>query len=190
MKKIVEYGGLAAVLVVVLGWVLFMGLQERSVVKAETVIGYQTVTAFSGDEVFTTTQYSRGYLGGAFGEMVIQVSSDISPTGTLTVTPQFSSDGLACGSAVDWADAVLTGVYPAVAASSVTVSTLNTNTLTTTVTTGATAVSYQQIAVQDVISGDGAALLRLQTLGKCFRVKLEADTTFTPTIYVWMVNTQ
>lgn len=189
MKRLFDKAGLVAALCLLLALGLFLGVQERDV-AAETVIGYQTVTAFDGDAAFTTTQYSSGYLGGAFGEMVIQVSSDISPTGTLTVTPQFSSDGLSCGSAADWSDAVLTGVYPAVAASSVTVSTLNTNTLTTTVTTGATAVAYQQIAVQDVISGDGTGLMRFETMGKCFRVKLAADTTFTPTVYVWMVNTQ
>lgn len=163
---------------------------QSEAVEAATVIGYQTVTLEDGTDAYTETTYTSGYLSGSFGEIVLQINSDISGTETLTVTPQFSSDGYGCTSAATWADGTISGVYVVNGASTVTVSTLNTNTLTTTVQSSVSTVSYDSIAIVTTIAGDAATLLRFPSMGKCMRVKMAVATTFTPTMYAWMVNTQ
>jgi hypothetical protein len=140
--------------------------------QAATVVGGQTVVVLDGNTAYTTTKYTAGYLSGSFGEIVLQVESDISGTATLTVTPQFAINQTACGSmaAGDWVDAVIVDVF----------------------VTGATTytAALQQIAVRDTLAGDGDALLRFPVMGRCFRIKLQSTTTYTPALYAWMVNTQ
>jgi len=140
--------------------------------QAATVVGGQTVVMLAGNTAYTTTHYTAAYLASSFGEIVLQVESDISGTATLTVTPQFAINQTACGSmaAGDWVDASIAGVF----------------------VTGATTytAALQQIAVVDTLVGDGDALLRFPVMGRCFRVKLAAGSTYTPALYAWMVNTQ
>ena len=192
MGKLSKIGGLAAGLAVLLVLTLVWGLQMRGPVAAETVVGGQTAVLLDGNTAYTATKYTAGYLTSSFGEIVLQVESDISGTATLTVTPQFAINQTACGSmaAGDWVDAAIVGVFPSTGATSVTASTISTNTITTTVTAGALAVAYTQVPVLVTLAGDGDALLRFPTMGRCFRVKLTAATTYTPALYAWMVNTQ
>ena len=162
---------LALLLVLATGWFLGAGARETPA-QAATVVGGQTAVLMDGTDAYTTTAYTGAYLTSAFGEIVLQVESDISGTATLTVTPQFAINQTACGSmaAGDWVDASLTGVF----------------------VTGATTytAALQQIAVVDTLVGDGDALLRFPVMGRCFRVKLAAGSTYTPALYAWMVNTQ
>lgn len=173
MDKLYRAGGLVVALVLLTIGFLAAGLaQVDKLAQAATVVGGQTAVLMDGTDAYTTTAYTGAYLTSAFGEIVLQVESDISGTATLTVTPQFAINQTACGSmaAGDWVDASITGVF----------------------VTGATTTTaaLQQIAVRDTLAGDGDALLRFPTMGRCFRVKLEAGSTYTPELYAWMVNTQ
>jgi hypothetical protein len=189
MQKKIFVAVWIAVIVALLGVLAFTSFAPP-VVDASTVIGYQTVTLEDGTDVYTTTTYTLGYLAGSFGEVVLQIHSDISGTETMTVTPQFSSEGVGCRAITNWADATIAGVVNTLGAQTVTVSTLNTNTLTTTVGTAASAAVYSVVDVVVTLAGDDSTLLRFNSLGKCMRVKMESATTFTPTMYAWMVNTQ
>lgn len=185
MKKLSVYvlSGLLLVLVLLLGSVT----PALEPVDAATVIGRQSVTMLDGATAYTTTTYTSAYLVGVYGEVALQINDDVSGTNTITVTPQFSMESV-CSSATDWVDAAVTAVYPAETAS-VTVSTLNTNTLTTTLTT-TNALTFDTVDVQFTVTGDDAETVRLAVSGNCMRVKLETATTFTPTLYAWLVNTQ
>lgn len=190
-----KYRKLTTVLIVVLALLLSaslpMLLQARPA-DASTVIGYQSVTMLDGTTAYTTTTYSSAYLVGGFGEVVLQIHDDVSGTNTITVTPQFSTEGVACSSVTDWVDASTSLAYADAASNSatITVSTLNTNTLTTTVASlsGGTTLTYGSVDIYTTITGDDAAMLSVDTAGRCMRVKLTTATTFTPTVYAWMVN--
>jgi len=173
MNKLYRAGGLVVALLLLIIGFLALGLaQVDTPAQAATVVGGQTVVMLAGSTAYTTTAYTPAYLSSSFGEIVLQVESDISGTATLTVTPQFAINQTACGSmaAGDWVDASVTGVF----------------------VTGATTytAALQQIAVVDTLVGDGDALLRFPVMGRCFRVKLAAGSTYTPALYAWMVNTQ
>lgn len=135
---------------------------------ASSVMGYQTVVVEDGTVAYTTTTYSSGYMVGSFGEVVLQVESDISQTRTLTVTPQFSNDARGCGSAVYWVDGAIVQTY------------------------GTSSLSYGSVAVRAVVAGDGDKVIRFPTMGRCMRVRMEISSTavFTPAVFAWMVNTQ
>ena len=154
---------------------------------AAAVMSYQSLTLIDGSTAYTTTAYTPGYLSGGYGQITLQVNNDVSGTNTITITPQFANDLLACtASDKDWADATVSGVF--VGGSTVTVSTLNTNTLTTTITTSPAAFGVH--LVYKTLTGDGATLVNFPTQGRCFRVKLTTATTFTPTVYARMENVQ
>lgn len=157
---------LAVVALLALVWLLPQRLAPQPTAAA-TVIGYQTVTLFDGETIYTTTTQSAGYIAGAFGEIVLQIRNDISGTGQITVTPQFSSQPGSCTSATDWAGATVATDY------------VMSGTLT-----------YGIVEINVVLVDDDVTLLRLPSNGRCLRVSIETTTTITPTIYAWMVNTQ
>lgn len=134
---------------------------------AATVIGHQHVTALDGTTGYTTTTYTAAYLAGVFGDVVIQAHDDISGTGTMTVTPQFSSEAV-CRTASNWVDAESAFVY---AQDNVT-------------------PTLSSVALSLVVTDDVARLFTLPVSGNCLRLKLEGSATFTPTVYLRMVNTQ
>ena len=200
---------LIAFVVFCLSFVAFGGLfLSGDAAPVAATISYQTVDLEDGTNAYTTTTYTSGYMSGEFAEIILQVNSDISPTGTLTVTPQFSNDSLTCGaSGKDWADATVAASYTADASSSsvavsssseVTVSTssvmtttaitgTSTNTTTTTSSvTGASTFSYGTASVYKVLTGDGNILLTIPVQGKCGRIKFTTSTTFTPTVFLMM----
>ncbi|HNT74396.1 MAG TPA: hypothetical protein PKH77_05185 [Anaerolineae bacterium] len=135
--------------------------------QAATVIGHQHVIALDGTTRYTTTTYTNAYLAGAFGNVVIQAHDDISSTGTMTVTPQFSSEAV-CRTASHWVAAETAFIY---AKSNVT-------------------PTLSSVALNFVVTNDGARLFELPVSGNCLRLKLEASKPFTPTVYLRMVNTQ
>jgi|GEM_PF-1666036 hypothetical protein len=148
---------------------------------AAAVTSYQSLTLLDGSTAYTTTTYTPAYLSGGYGQITLQVNNDVSGTNTITITPQFANDLLACSANnKDWADATVSGVFAGV--STVTVST------TTTITTSP--VAFGVLPVYQTLTGDGATLVGFPTQGRCFRVKLTTSTTFTPTVYARMENVQ
>ena len=157
---------MALVMALMLAWFLPQRIAPQPT-QAATVIGYQTVTMFDGATAYTTTTQSAGYIAGAFGEVVLQIHNDISGTGQITVTPQFSAQTGGCSAVTNWAGATVATDY---------------------VMTGT--LAYGSVDISVVLVDDGATLLRLPVAGRCMRVSIETTTTITPTIYAWMVNTQ
>ena len=145
-------------------WVL---PQRAPTAEAATVVGYQTVTILDGATAYTTTFATSGYQAGNFGEVILQIHNDISGTGQITITPQFSNQPGNCAAATNWAGATAATDY---------------------VMTGTLAYGIVDISV--VLVDDDAALLRLPVDGRCLRVNIETTSTTTPTLYAWMVNTQ
>lgn len=172
-KNILSSIAAVVLLVVVMAGLMLVGSMPESA-NASTVIGYQTVAIapFTGANAYTTTQYSTAYLSGSFGRVVFQVTSDISGTANITVTPQFSSDIAGCASVTNWAGASTSGVY------------------VTGETTATLTAAYSHYNVTRSLSGDGSFLLEAPTQGRCIRLKVEGGSTFTPTVVAWMVNTQ
>lgn len=156
---------LAVVTALALAWVLPQR-HPRSAAAA-TVVGHQTATLLDGATVYTTTFATAGYQSGSFGEVVLQIHNDISGTGQITLTPQFSNQPGSCSAVTDWANAVVSTGY---------------------VATGT--LEYGSAPISVVVVDDDAALLRLTVDGRCLRVSIETTTTITPTLYAWMVNTQ
>ena len=174
MKRNIFRSIAAVVLLAVMMFGLFVIGQVPQGANASTVIGYQTVAIapFTGANSYTTTQYSTAYLAGSFGKVVFQVTSDISGTANITVTPQFSSDIAGCSSVTNWAGASTSGVY------------------VTGETTATLTAAYSHYNVTRSLSGDGSFLLEAPTQGRCIRLKVEGGSTYTPTVVAWMVNTQ
>jgi len=166
---------LVALAVVLLGLGLLTALHETPA-QAATVIGYQTVTILDGATAYTETLSTDGYAVGSFGEVLLQVHSDISGTGNITITPQFSSQPGGCGAVTDWADATASTTYV--------------NATGSTITDSVSALAYGVVEISVVVVDDDATLLRLPTAGRCLRVQIETAETVTPTVYAWMVNTQ
>jgi len=137
--------------------------------EAATVVGYQTVTLLDGRTAYTTTTTSTGHLVGSFGEVILQIHSDISGTAQITVTPQFSSQPGSCGALTNWAGATLSSHY---------------------VISEAVGLEFGVVPIRVVLVDDSETLLRLPTTGRCLRVSIETTTTVTPTVYAWMLNTQ
>lgn len=161
-KKTVSYTLLALALVLL---ALVPLRQPAQPVDAAGVINRQSVTMLNGASAYTTTTYTAAYIVGAYGEIVLQVHDDISGTGVITITPQFSSQGT-CSTASNWVDAAMSAVY------------------------GTSSLSYGTAAVQKSITNDSSVMFRFDTGGNCMRVKLASTKTFTPTVYAWMVNSQ
>lgn len=135
--------------------------------EAATVVGYQTVTILDGATFYTETFATSGYQTGSFGEVVLQIHNDISGTGQITITPQFSNQPGGCTAVTDWADAAIATDYVA-----------------------SSALAFGSVPITLVLVDDDAALLRLAVDGRCLRVNIETVETITPTLYAWMVNTQ
>lgn len=164
-----RFAGLLTVLfTLALALALQVGLwaERPAPTDAATVVGYQSVTVFDGATVYTTTTYSDAYLVGSFGEVVMQVNNDISGSTGITVTPQFSSEFVGCGAVADWVDASYSAAY------------------------GTSSLSYGTVDVRKVVTGDDAEMLRFPVSGRCMRIKIQTAANFTPTVYLWMVNTQ
>ena len=194
---------LTVFLMVVMLFAAMIGFMRPSPrVGASTIIGYQVLTLEDGETAYTdATNYTGGYLSGSFGDIVLQLNNDISGTATITITPQFSNDGLSCGSASDWADATISGVNVTSGASTTTstitntANTVLTNTLYTTstvviaTTASADSAAFSVDTVLVTLAGDGSTMLRLNTMGRCFRAKMVSTTTFTPSLFAWFANT-
>lgn len=164
MKSYRRFASVALVLVF-LALAAFFSIRSQPA-DASTVIGNQYVEVFAGDTAYTTTTYSSAYLVTSFGEVVLQIHDDISGTTAITVTPQFSNEYVACSSVSQWVDASYSGQY------------------------GTTTLSYGTVDVRKVVTGDDAEMLRFPADGRCLRLKITTGTTFTPTVYLRMVNTQ
>jgi len=141
-----------------------------------TVAGIAALTLYSAPLTGSTTVYStRDVNPHNYHSFDLFVSVDISGTGAITVTPQFSADG------VNWANATYSYVgTPLSYATTVTAST-TTATVTNTVTATGTPTVYKA-TYQILLAADGADYVTLPMAGYDLRVKLTYSGTLTPTI--------
>ena len=144
-----------------------------------TVAGIAALTLYSAPLTGSTTVYStRDVNPHNYHAFDLFVSVDISGTGAITVTPQFSADG------VNWANATYSYVgTPLSYATTVTASTTSTTTATVTNTVTATGTpTVYEATYQILLAADGADYVTLPMAGYDLRVKLTYSGTLTPTI--------
>jgi len=146
--------------------------------QSGTVTGSALVTMVDADyATITTTLYPDGARTRYYNSFDLFVTADFSTTGVLTVTPQFSADG------VNWVDGYYVSegyVLPLSYSGTLTNASGVTNTTTSTFTTnisGATAVlASTNVPYQIVLSADGSAYLRnVPVVGWQMRPKIEAS---------------
>jgi len=117
------------------------------------------------------------------------VTADVTPTGHVTVTPQFSAD------AVNWTDAqyaseswILPLSYSNVLTNASGVTNTTTSTATTTfASTTATRVSTM-VTYSVALDSDTTGYMRIPLAGKYLRFKIEHNNVVTPTIKVMLRN--
>ena len=178
---------------------------------------YQALTFASTSYTTSQTASTAGVDVGLFGSVEIQTLATVTGTGTVTVTPQFSNQPVACAAVTSWVSAFDEQIIPAssrtttVAANSggtitttgnlitttgtVTTVTALTHTTTSTIVDTSGTLARQTLSLVtsgSVVTGANTIELReLATQGRCFRVNLTSNVTvFTPTVYLRMVNRQ
>jgi hypothetical protein len=143
--------------------------------NAEVVAG-TTVTYTDAPNTVYGTDISLVWL---YHSADVFVTADITPSATITVTPQFSNDQSS------WTDATYSYAADTLASTTSVVTTSGTTTATTT-TSMSTAVTEATYRV--VLSADATDYLRVPLAGKYLRFKIEHDATVTPTIKVLFRN--
>lgn len=129
------------------------------------------VTMAAGATGYTSAQNLAGISVAEYGSVQIQLTSDVTSTQVVTLTPQFSNDSAVCASATNWFSAAEYQVFESDAA-------------TDTLVTDSETMLF-------TITGDGTAGREIPALGKCFRVNLGISAnTFTPTVQVRLLNRQ
>jgi hypothetical protein len=140
----------------------------------------------------------------SYGDVQIMLSNVVTGSQTVTVTPQFSLQNLACASVTQWFTATTPTTYqPATMgtiSSTVTITsglavsgtliTTNTTTITATMLSAGTPVS---VALPDVfaVTGSGADAREINVQGQCLRVQLafsNAGQSYTPTLTIRALN--
>lgn len=148
----------------------------------------------------TQTASATGVDVGLFGSVEIQTLATVTGTATITITPQFSNQPVACSVVTSWVDAFDDQVLPTSSRTTTIVANSN-GTITTTVILTSTTVdisgalarqTLSLVTSGSVVTGANTIELReMPTQGRCFRVKLTSDATvFTPTVYLRLVNRQ
>lgn len=174
--------GVVAALVLVALLLVMMGgpaqAQERApaVTKQKTLLLHAPAAASGAGTAYTSSprEISPGVDASAvagFANVDIFATVDISDTGNVTLTVQFSADG------TNWAD------YTYAYASNT--STWSSEGITSTAT-ASTAIAAQTPKLY--FAADGTQLLSVPTAGEYVRVKMERNATMTPTIYVTYRN--
>lgn len=139
-----------------------LGVNEVSATgMGDSVISYSSSTVLDGSTQYTTTDYTDGYLVGAYGHIQIQSNVEVTDTGTVTITPQFSNEPVGCGAVSDWVAVTDFDYYPDESTST----------------------------AQIVIAGDGGGALDMMALGRCVRLAMETSGDYyTPTVYLRRIN--
>lgn len=144
----------------------FLAKADGGITKQSTIF-----TLASGGTNYTSAQNLAGVSVAEYGSVQVQVTSDVTSTQVVTVTPQFSNDPVVCTSATNWFNATEYQIFES-------------NAATDTLVTDSEALLF-------TITGDGTAGREVSAQGKCFRVNLGISAnSFTPTVYVRLLNRQ
>lgn len=180
MKRLMV-GVVAALVLVALLFTVMGGqaqAQERApaLVKQKTLLLHPAAAASGAGTAYTASPrtLSPGVDASAvagFANADIFATVDISDTGNVTLTVQFSADG------TNWAD--YTYAYSSNTSSWVSEGITST-------ATASTAIAAQTPKLY--FAADGTQLLTVPTAGEFVRVKMERNATMTPTIYVTYRN--
>jgi len=189
---------LAAILVLV-SVAVVVHISQPGEADAQTVQGYSLVTLFDGGDAYTSTQYSGPVLGGYFSHVQVQMATTaITSAHTLSVTPQFSNEMVACGAITDWFDGAVVQVYADYASTSTAdlyaeAGTTETITSTTTLATSSNGLALGSVSMLFRLEGAAPSAVGrdFPILGQCMRFKLESsgsDIVYTPTLYARLIN--
>jgi hypothetical protein len=189
---------LAAILLLV-GVAIVVRISQPGEVQAQTVQGYSLITLYDGGDAYTSTQYSNPLLGGYFSHVQVQMATTAATsTHTLSVTPQFSNEAVACSAITDWFDGALVEVYADYASTATAdlyaeAGTTETVTSTTTLATSSNGLALGSVSMLTRLSGAAPSAVGrdFPVLGQCIRFKLESsgsDDVYTPTLYARLIN--
>lgn len=146
--------------------------------EAGTVQGTALLTLYDDTFITTTTTYPDAQRVRYYNSFDLFVTADFSTTGAITVTPQFSADG------INWVDGFYTAegwVLPLAYSATLTNTSDVTNTETSvtlaTAFSGATATrASADVAYEIALSADGGTYLRnIPVVGFWLRPKIEAS---------------
>lgn len=196
-KRRIGYSTLAALLalLLVLGVAEFLGGRAEASGPGEpdpgTVVGVTTwemypATALSGAATAYSVNPSWQTVR-SFNSMDVFVTVDITGTGTLTVTPQVSTDN------VNWVNATYNYVANTLAqttssSTSVVTGTSGMTATTTTTSTVSSSGSPTEATYQIVLSADGTDYLRMPVMGEYVRFSIAYSGTMTPTVNATLRN--
>ena len=172
---------------------VFLYFNSEETAEAQSIVSYQTITLEDGTTPYSATTYSSGVLVGYYGLVQLQsygVMTTAMAAGNFTVTAQFSNEPVGCASVdatTGWFNA--REYSPYVAESLVVVGSAGayTNTVTSTVTSG---VLTMGVLTPTMILSNTVMARELESLGRCFRVRMEGHALFTPTVHIRLVNRQ
>jgi len=153
-----------------------VGLRGPDTFWNGAVVAGSTVTYTSSPKTIFGADVSLTWL---YHSADVFVTVDITPSATITVTPQYSAD------ASNWVDATYTYIADTLASTTAVITStgLTTATTTTSVSSTPTEATYQI-----VLSADSSDYLRVPLAGKYLRFKIEHDDTVTPTVKVLFRN--
>lgn len=166
--------------VVVLSLALVLGVLqtiESGVRRAEaaSVSSWFWTSLVDGGTAYSVTTYTPARLSSNYASVQVQVTNDISATGTFTLTPQFSLDGVSCTGVTNWFEPKWYELYA-------------TNGTTTTVRPNNGIVETSG-DLELVVTNDASAGRTFEVEGTCVRFKMEGSDTFTPTVKARLLNT-
>ncbi len=174
-----------AVMVALVG-AYFLSVTNVGTARADSVVAYSTTEVLDGTTQYTTTEYTSSYLVAPYAHAQIHASVDVTGTGTVTITPQFSNSILGCGSVTEWFDAVQYVTY-----TNLETTVILTATATVTTATSVTAgdLTETTLTPQIVLAGDVSGGREFTVLGRCVRFKLTTGGDYyTPTLYMRKLN--
>lgn len=129
------------------------------------------ITLMDGTDSYTISQTSGSVYVANYANVQVQAVSDIlTTTGTITVTPQFANDSWDCSLAAQYTNATTWLVFES-------------DNLTDTV--------IEQAEVMDIaLTGDTGLIRDIPVQGGCmqFVITLDAGATYTPSIYLRLVD--
>lgn len=171
---------------------VFLYFDSEETVEAQSVVSYQTITLEDGTTPYSATTYSDATLVGYYGLIQLQAYGEMTTAMSslnFTVTAQFSNEPVACASVdatTGWFNA--REYVPYVDQSSTVIASgEETVTVTSTVTSG---VLTMGVLTPTMILSNTVMAREIETLGRCFRVRMEGHALFTPTVHIRLVNRQ
>lgn len=159
----------AVVIALVLLSVIFVGMNATKTAEASTTRSWYWTTFEAGATGYTSSRNTIARRVANFSEIEVHASSDVSGTGTMTVTPQFSNQASTCAAITRWFTAEERLVFQSAA---VTDTILN---------------KYVELSL--VLTNDTERGMELGVRGACMRFVIASSTgRFTPTLRIRMVN--